>query len=93
MNEGPGTGSGSGSNLDPERTCIGCGEKAGQGELVRLALVDGVVVVDRDRQGGRGAWLHPGEECLERAVKRKAFGRAFRRVVVADAGTLRTRKD
>ena len=26
---------------------------------------------------GRGAWLHPSPECLELAVRRKAFGRAL----------------
>jgi hypothetical protein len=62
----------------PLRTCIGCGGKAAQGELVRLRVVDGQVVVDRERSGGRGAWLHAAERCLERAAKRRAFGRAFR---------------
>jgi predicted RNA-binding protein YlxR (DUF448 family) len=27
---------------------------------------------------GRGAWLHPTEECLEQALRRRAFGRALR---------------
>jgi len=73
----------------PERTCIGCGTRAPAGRLVRLAAVEGRVAVDRERRGGRGAWLHPSEECLDRAAKRRAFGRAFRREVVADAVLLR----
>jgi len=32
----------------------------------------------RLRMPGRGAWLHPTPECLDRAVQRKAFGRALR---------------
>nr|WP_278312854.1 YlxR family protein [Lolliginicoccus levis] len=28
---------------------------------------------------GRGAWLHPTAQCLDKAVKRHAFGRALRR--------------
>jgi hypothetical protein len=74
----------------PERTCIGCGRKAGQAELVRLALVEGRVAVDRDRRGGRGAWIHPAEACLEKATRRKAFGRAFRGPAVADPEALRS---
>ena len=27
---------------------------------------------------GRGAWLHPTGECLEQALRRRAFGRALR---------------
>ena len=73
----------------PERTCIGCGRKAGQADLVRLVLVKGQVAVDRMRRGGRGAWLHPEVACLERAVRRKAFGRAFRGPVAVDPGAIR----
>ncbi|BDG08320.1 hypothetical protein AMPC_14330 [Anaeromyxobacter paludicola] len=47
------------------------------------------VAIDRRRSGGRGAWLHPAPACLERALKRKAFGRAFRRAVVVDGDLLR----
>jgi uncharacterized protein len=73
----------------PERTCIGCGLKAGQADLIRLVRVEGQVAVDRMRQGGRGAWIHPVEACLEKAVRRKAFGRAFRGPAAVDPGALR----
>jgi len=63
---------------EPLRTCIGCGGKAGQRELVRLRVADGHVLVDRERAGGRGAWIHAAVACLARAEKRKVFGRAFR---------------
>ena len=76
-------------SAQPERTCIGCGLKAGQPDLVRLALVEGRVAVDRVRRGGRGAWLHPAQACLEKAVRRKAFGRAFRGPAAADPEALR----
>lgn len=63
----------------PVRTCIGCGAKKAQGELLRVvASPEGGVVVDRtSRQPGRGAYLC-GAGCLSAALKRKAFGRAFR---------------
>ena len=64
----------------PVRTCLGCGATAPQGELVRLRVAEGaMVIVDAKRSGGRGAWLHPAETCLERALKRRAFARAFKR--------------
>lgn len=27
---------------------------------------------------GRGAWLHPDQQCLREAIRRRAFGRALR---------------
>jgi predicted RNA-binding protein YlxR (DUF448 family) len=32
----------------------------------------------RRRLPGRGAWLHPTGDCLDQALRRRAFGRAFR---------------
>ncbi|HSO91215.1 MAG TPA: YlxR family protein [Arthrobacter sp.] len=65
----------------PQRTCIGCRKKGSRSELLRL-VADGsgssaVVVDERRRMAGRGAWLHPSEKCLALAVKRRAFGRAL----------------
>jgi uncharacterized protein len=75
----------------PVRTCIGCGARAPQQELVRLRAVEGQVAVDGPRRGaGRGAWLHRAEACLERATRRRAFGRALRAPgVQADPRVLR----
>ena len=57
-------------------------------EAIRF-LSSGAVTVDRRRAGGRGAWLHPASSCLERALKRKAFARAFKRAVAVDGEALR----
>ena len=72
----------------PERTCVGCGQRAAPAGLVRLRLVEGRVAVDRARRGGRGAWLHPAPACLARALRRRALARAFRTEVVIDGATL-----
>ncbi len=73
----------------PERTCVGCGEKLPATALVRLRVGPAGVEVDRERRGGRGAWLHAQDACLARAVKRKGFERAFRKAVPVDAAGLR----
>ena len=65
--------------MEPVRTCLGCRQRAPRSSLVRLVARDGRVVVDAAaRLPGRGAWLHPATACLETAIARKAFGRAFR---------------
>lgn len=65
--------------MAPERTCIGCGKRAPQSELVRVKAEGANVIVDANRTGGRGAWLHASRTCLDRAVARRAFARALRR--------------
>lgn len=67
------------TSSSPVRSCVGCGIRRPQGELVRLGLsAEGGVAVDRPRRlPGRGAYLC-GAGCLAAALKRKAFARAFR---------------
>ncbi|MDD4866598.1 MAG: YlxR family protein [Mycobacterium sp.] len=37
------------------------------------------VIVDTARSlPGRGAWLHPAPQCLQQAIRRRAFTRALR---------------
>jgi N utilization substance protein A len=62
----------------PIRTCIGCGQRKPQAELVRVGLVGEAVQPDPKRRlTGRGGYLC-GPQCVDGAVKRKGFGRAFR---------------
>ncbi|MBA2456753.1 MAG: YlxR family protein [Nocardioidaceae bacterium] len=53
---------------------------------------DGIVLTPdlRGSAGGRGAHLHPRLECLDLAVRRKAFGRALRMQGAMDDSALRT---
>ncbi|WP_347110574.1 YlxR family protein [Paenarthrobacter sp. S56] len=72
---------GHGPLAGPVRTCIGCRKQGSRYQLVRLVAQgkgSPVVLVDeRRRMAGRGAWLHPSEKCLALAIKRRAFGRAL----------------
>ena len=63
----------------PIRTCIGCRARSGKSELLRVTVRDGFCLPDpASRQPGRGAYVHPSLECLERAERRRAFPRALR---------------
>ncbi|MGO1167123.1 MAG: YlxR family protein [Janibacter sp.] len=71
----------------PVRTCIGCRGRDSRSTLLRIVAVTdergrpSVVPDPRRRMPGRGAWLHPDIACLDLAVRRRAFSRAFRRRV------------
>lgn len=75
---------------EPERQCIGCGRRGPKSGLVRLTLEQGsdpkrVVVAGKREHRGRGAYLCRSRACLDRALHRKAFQRAFKaQVVVAE---------
>ena len=72
----------------PARTCIGCRECGTDEELIRLVRSpQGDVVVDlRRKLPGRGAWVHPRQECLRAAAK--ALSRAFKAPTRVDADEL-----
>jgi len=68
---------------EPIRSCIGCGRKAPQGQLLRFAAVDGQLVPGGGMPG-RGAYTCPRLTCFERAVSRRAFNRTLRKTVRID---------
>ncbi|MGH2996860.1 MAG: YlxR family protein [Gaiellaceae bacterium] len=67
----------------PVRTCVGCGRKAPQRELVRFVAPQGVLELDTSPpRPGRGAYTCPRELCFARAAQRRAFSRTLRRNIV-----------
>jgi len=69
----------------PVRTCIGCRSRTVRPSLVRVVAKNSKLVVDLSAtQPGRGAWIHPSVDCVERAVRRRAFGRALNHTTSLD---------
>jgi predicted RNA-binding protein YlxR (DUF448 family) len=68
---------------EPIRSCIGCGRKAPQGQLLRFAALDGRLVPGAGVPG-RGAYTCRRLPCFERAVSRRAFNRTLRKTVQID---------
>lgn len=47
--------------------------------MLRLVARDGAIVPDQNAiLPGRGAWVHRDRACVEGAIRRHAFGRAFK---------------
>lgn len=79
----------------PLRTCVGCRERDLRSVLLRVVLdaagpqLAALVVDPGRRRPGRGAWLHPDVQCLDRAERRRAFPRALRYAGAVDSAAVR----
>jgi predicted RNA-binding protein YlxR (DUF448 family) len=67
------------SRREPQRTCLATRENVPLAEMIRFVVApDGSVVPDLARNlPGRGAWVTARRATVERAIKEKAFARAF----------------
>ncbi|MFK4853021.1 YlxR family protein [Microbacterium sp. ZW T6_19] len=75
--------------MEPVRTCVGCRTRAPRTTLLRVVSQDDILIIDEGAVlPGRGAWLHPTRECMEAALRRRAFGRALRVSATVDTQTI-----
>lgn len=73
----------------PVRTCVGCRARTAKSDLLRLVAAGGDIVPDpQARLPGRGAYLHPSQDCFELAQRRKALPRALRQAAPLGVGRL-----
>ncbi len=78
--------------MEPVRTCVGCRVRASRSALLRVVVTDGVLIIDElAAMTGRGAWLHPTRECMEAALRHRAFARALRVSEALDTQTIEKR--
>jgi uncharacterized protein len=87
-------GASDGSPREPQRMCVGCRQRDDRSVLLRVVAgeVDGIWSVVPDphhRLAGRGASVHRDPDCLELAVRRRAFTRALRSGVALDPAPVR----
>ena len=63
----------------PMRKCMGCQEMKSKKELIRIVRTpEGEIVIDKiGKKSGRGAYICPQMECLEKAIRHKAIEHAL----------------
>lgn len=63
----------------PTRMCTGCGEMKPKSELVRVVRSpEGEISLDlTGRKNGRGSYICKNAACFDKAIRKKAFERAF----------------
>ncbi|QUI22989.1 YlxR family protein [Vallitalea pronyensis] len=64
----------------PLRKCTGCQEMKDKRQLIRVVRTkEGDMSIDRTgKKNGRGAYICPSTECLEKAIKNKGLERSFK---------------
>lgn len=64
----------------PMRRCVGCMESKPKKELIRIVLTpeEQLKIDPTGKANGRGVYLCPNVECLEKAKKKKAIGRSLK---------------
>ncbi len=70
----------------PMRQCIGCSEMKAKKEMIRvIKTAEGTISLDATgRMNGRGAYICPSSECLQKAVKSKGLERSFKMPIPKD---------
>ncbi|WP_072867005.1 RNase P modulator RnpM [Desulfofundulus thermosubterraneus] len=70
----------------PLRMCVGCQEMRPKKELIRVVRTpqDTVEIDPTGKRSGRGAYICPRRECLQKAVKGKRLEKALQRSVAPE---------
>lgn len=68
----------------PTRMCVACRSISSLNQLWRFVrVVDGFVLFDQKYcLDGRGAYTCKNQKCLEQAIHKKAFARAFKKPIL-----------
>lgn len=64
----------------PMRQCVGCSEMKPKKDMIRvIKTAEGEFILDTTgRKNGRGAYVCPNSECLQKAIKCKGLERSFK---------------
>ncbi|HBV98853.1 MAG: nucleic-acid-binding protein implicated in transcription termination [Peptococcaceae bacterium BICA1-7] len=67
----------------PQRMCVGCQEMKPKKELIRIVRTpqETVEIDSTGKKSGRGAYICPRVECLQRASKEKRLEKALQRQI------------
>lgn len=65
------------------RQCVGCHEMKNKKEMIRIIRTqeEEFLLDTTGKKNGRGAYICPDRECLEKAVKNKGLERSFKQAI------------
>lgn len=87
----------------PMRQCIGCGEMKPKKDMIRILKVSAkeeegadekeeIILDATGRKNGRGAYICPSGECLQKAIKGKGLERSFKRPIPKEVYEMLTKE-
>lgn len=63
----------------PMRMCVGCGELKPKKELIRILKTEEGYSLDRTgKKNGRGAYICPKQECMNKCLQNHGLERSFK---------------
>ncbi len=66
-------------HLKQYRKCVACKESKYQYDMLRLTKIDNQITIDKKHAlGGHGAYVCKNRDCIELAIKKKLFNKAFK---------------
>lgn len=66
-------------HIKKERRCIVCRKPQQQNEMLRIAKINkDFIIDDKNKLGGRGAYICKNKECINTAIKKRTLNRAFK---------------
>lgn len=67
----------------PMRQCVGCQEMKNKKEMIRIIRTNEqeFLLDATGKKNGRGAYICPDPECLQKAVKNKGLERSFKQAI------------
>ncbi len=66
-------------HLKQSRRCVACRQSKLQNEMIRLTKINNQILIDeKNKLGGRGAYVCKNDDCIKLAIKKKLFNRAFK---------------
>ncbi len=72
--------------MKPQRKCIGCGKSFDQDQLIRYTYNGIKLIADNEyKNEGRGCYLCKNKDCTEKAIRKRAFGRALKCEISSEA--------
>ncbi len=84
----------------PMRQCVGCHEMKNKKNMIRVIKTASpeepekaeIILDTTGRKNGRGAYICPNKECLEKAVKNKGLERSFKMSIPRDVYEMLTKE-
>ena len=66
-------------HIKQNRKCVACRNSKQQNEMLRIARIENEYIIDeKNKLGGRGAYVCRDKECIDLTIKKRLLNRSFK---------------